>query len=148
MGRQLLSPFAAISPRSGAYSDSGEGPETLIERILAPWSTWCERLRTAACCREILRLDRIVARGQPELANDDRYRKVVCAHTGSDPAAAKAVLDCARASFACWPVSRPLTLRDVAHYLAVSDILAARGGTGWVHANLKRVVDSSIPPGL
>jgi hypothetical protein len=44
-------------------------------------------------------------------------------------------------------VRRELTLRDVAHTLAVSAILSSRDSDGWISASLKHVVNSAIPPG-
>jgi len=140
MGTSLLSNFPA-PPRTG----------TALQRwaaaFTAPWKAWSERRRAAACAREVLRLDRMLARIQPWLTREERHRKVVAAYMVCEAADAGALLRCAEASFATWPVRRELTLRDVAHYLAVSELLAANGETG-VQASLKRVIDATIPAGV
>ena len=149
MGTSLLSNATAVSPRGTASGTSeSTGLHRLLQRLKGPWKVWREQRRAAACCREILRLDRLIAAGQPWLPQSERYRKVVAAYTVADLAHAKAVLDCTQASFASWPVERDLSLRDVAHYLAVSELLAASGEAGGVQASLKRVIDSTIPAGL
>jgi hypothetical protein len=89
----------------------------------------------------------MVAKGQAWLSREARYLKVIAAQVDCDAAEARALLESARTSFASWPVRRELTLRDVAHTLAVSAILSSRDSDGWISASLKHVVNSAIPPG-
>jgi len=132
--------------------DSGQaamtGEHGLLAAMLAPLMAWQERRFVARCCRQLLRIYQAAAAEHPDLARAELYQRVVVAHTGIDPAGAGAILEGARESFALWPVSRGLSLRDVAHYLAVSEFLATHGKSRWIHANLKRVVAASIPHDL
>jgi hypothetical protein len=76
---------------------------------------------------------------------------VVCgrpAAAGGDLAAADAVLENAEQSFTIWPVNRALKFSDVVHCLAASEVLASSRGSRWIHADIKRVVASSIPHDL
>lgn len=115
--------------------------------MFAPWRAWQERSRASACAREVLRLHRLLDNAQPWLSREQRYREVVAAYMLCSPADATALVRCAAASFASWPAQRDLTLRDVAHYLAVSELLAASGDIG-VQAHLKPLIDAAIPSGL
>ena len=67
------------------------------------------------------------------------------ARTGNDTVTADAILRIAEESFATWPVSRDLNFRDVVHYLAVSEFLASHPDSRWVHTDMRRIVQSSIP---
>jgi hypothetical protein len=115
-----------------------------VRSLIAPLLSWRERRFAAALCRELVRLHELAVAARPGLDRRAIYEKVVAAHTGADAKAAAAVVDAAEQSFASWPSGRPVNLRDVAHYLAVSEFLACHQGEHWIHANLKHVVDASI----
>jgi hypothetical protein len=90
---------------------------------------------------------RMVA-AQPALAGTDLYRAVVMVCRSCDARAAQAVLVEAEESYASWPVKRALFLRDVAHYLAISEIFLDDLASEWAEADIKRIVDRVVPAGL
>lgn len=144
MGPSLLATFSTVPP---AGFGARLAWSRAFGRLAAPWRAWGERRRAGACAREVMRLDRMVKKIQPWLSREERQRKVVESYMVCDPADAAALLRCAEASFATWPVRRELSLRDLAHYLAVSELLITNGDAG-VHASLKPVIDATIPAGL
>ena len=107
-----------------------------------------ERWFAFKSCRELLQIYRTVAVRCPHLSRIETYKEVVAARTGGDQATVSKILERAEESFASWPASRPLNLRDVIHYLVVSEFLATHGEAQWIQANVKRTVDSSIPHDL
>jgi hypothetical protein len=114
----------------------------LFEAALRAWS---ERHFAHKCCRELLHLHRDVVARYPGLEPFDAYRKLVAARTGADAAAVDAVLRRATESYASWPTSRALNLRDVIHYLAASEYLTLHEEASWLEQNLKRIVDAVVP---
>jgi transposase-like protein len=139
--RQTLAP-APLAPAPRA--------PTRTRKLLAPFfAGWREKHYAARISRELLELHRTVAATHPRLTKRELYREIVIARLGGTLAAADAALDRATESFASWPVERPLTFRDVVHYLAVSDYLAANGDIAeWTQENLGRVVSSVVPDDL
>jgi transposase len=123
---------------------------TRTRKLLAPFfAGWREKHYAARISRELLELHRTVAAAHPRLTKHELYRQIVMARVGGTLAAADAALDRAADSFASWPVERPLTFRDVVHYLAVSDYLAANGDVAeWTRENLGKVVSSIVPDDL
>jgi len=110
--------------------------------------TWRERNSAAVSCREMLALYRQVAAQHPGLAGTALYREVVAARTGKDAAMADAILRRAAESFSTWPADRDLNFRDVVHYLAFSEFMSAHPESRWVQADMRRVVQASIPHDL
>ncbi len=144
---------AATGPVQMPASPRLPGDEPLrywTRRLLGPLLTgWREKHHAARTSRELLRLYRSVAAAHPNLPRHELYRKIVMARIGGTAAAADAVLAHAAESFASWPVERPLTFRDVVHYLAVSDYLASNADVAaWTHQSLGRVVASYVPDDL
>jgi hypothetical protein len=126
----------------------GHAASAVLDSLMSPLLAWRERRFAAALCHELLReYEGVVARC-PDLPRLEVYRRVVAAYTLADDAFVAATLRRAQESFASWPAERNVTLRDVAHGLAVSEFLTSHPAVPWIHANLKRVVESSIPPGL
>jgi YHS domain-containing protein len=113
--------------------------------LFSPLAALRERHSATVCCRELLKLYQSVAAEHPGQDRSALYRHVVMSRTGHDAAAADAVLRAAEESFASWPASRDLNFRDVVHYLAVSEFLAAHPESRWLHADMRRIVQSSIP---
>jgi hypothetical protein len=126
----------------------GQVTSAALDSLMSPLHAWRERRFAAALCDELLCSYRVVVEMHPDLARPEVYRQVIAAHTGGDSRSVAATIERAQESFATWPVERSLTLRDVAHYLAVSEFLQTQQGAHWIHANLKHVVDSTIPHGL
>lgn len=131
----------AFRPGPALDADGG-GP---LRRWLAAWR---ERRYVARRCRELLALLRGVQQSHPGLDGPALYRRVVALALGGDEATVERVLRHAEENFATWPVSRPLTFRDVAHHLAVAEYFAQHAGTQQMRAELKRVVDETIPGDL
>ena len=113
--------------------------------LFSPLAALRERHSATVCCRELLKLYHSVAAEHPGQDRSVLYRQVVMSRTGHDAAAANAVLRAAEESFASWPASRELNFRDVVHYLSVSEFLAAHPESRWLHADMRRIVQSAIP---
>jgi YHS domain-containing protein len=126
----------------------GPNPSPRAFNLPAWLERWRERRFAAKCSRELLRTYRRIATRNPQLARSDLYREVVRSRTGADAAFVDSVLDFAEQSFAQWPVSRALSLRDIVHYLVVSEFVATHREIRWITADLKRVVRATIPSGL
>jgi transposase len=111
---------------------------------------WQERQHATRTSRELLKLHRSIAAQHPGMRKEELYRRIVSARLGGGSlAAADAILDRATESFATWPAERPLTFRDVVHYLAVSDYLASHSDiASWTQENLGRVVAKLVPEDL
>jgi YHS domain-containing protein len=118
------------------------------QRWFSPLTAWRERHAATSCCRELLQLYHTVAAEHPGLAGMALYRQVVMARTGHDASTADSILRLAEESFSSWPVSRDLNFRDVVHYLAVSEFLASHPESRWIQADMRRIVQSSIPHNL
>ncbi len=98
-------------------------------------------------CREMLALHEAVAGTRPGIGRRERYRRTVMARTGATPAEAEEVLERAEESFACWPVSRPLTFCDVVHYVAVMERFGNGSGSS-TRIAIGRVVADHVPNDL
>jgi len=110
---------------------------------------WQEKHHAARTSRELLKIYHTVAATHPGLDKRQLYRQIVMLRLGGTLAAAEAVLVRAAESFSTWPAERPLTFRDVVHYLAVSDYLASNNDIAdWTRENLGRVVASYVPDNL
>ncbi len=112
------------------------------------WAAWRERRFAGRRCRELLALHHAVQQQHPTLTGLGLYRHIVGLRIGGDANSVDGVLQRAEESFASWPVSRPLNFRDVAHYLAVTEYFALHAGQQAMHADVKRVVDDTIPGDL
>jgi hypothetical protein len=84
----------------------------------------------------------------PELAGPALYEMVVAHQTGVSAEAAKALVRAAEQSFADWPKERPLTFRDVVHYLCFESFVKSHDKNEWTRTSLGDIVDSVIPDGL
>ena len=148
---QGLAPAASASPAEtqpaapekldGHQPAKADGPFDV-------WRTWRERRMATQCCRKLLSLYETVAADHPQMSGNRLYQEIVATHNRCDAQAAQAVLKEAEQSYAIWPVVRDLSFRDVVHYLAVCEILVADSASPWAQADIKRVVDASIPKKL
>ena len=109
------------------------------------WLAWQERRFAAKRCKELLALHARVSEERPLLQPEARYREVVLRRVHCTEMQADELLECARDSYAEWPVRRALRLRDVAHFLVVCEYCATHEGAEWVLGALGDVVDHSIP---
>jgi YHS domain-containing protein len=145
-------PDTAPMPDSAPIPDAGPAPgrsEAPAPRgPFRPLRSWFERRVAARCCRRLLHAYRRVASEQPALARVDLYRAAVEACKACDARTAQAVLVEAEESYASWPVKRALCLRDVAHYVAISEIFLDDLASEWAEADIRRVVDRVVPAGL
>jgi hypothetical protein len=142
---------ARTSVTAPIRSRADERPSGWANKLLGPLLVgWQERRYAAKTSLELLKLYRKVAAGRPGLRREDLYRRVVLARLGgATEASADAILDRATESFATWPAERPLTFRDVVHYLAVSEYLASHNdAAAWTQENMGRVVAKLVPDDL
>jgi transposase-like protein len=136
--------------RSDAPAPRAEQPSTWTRRLLGPlFVGWQEKHHAAKTSRELLKLYQMTVAARPGLKKVEVYRQVVMTRLGVTLAAADAVLDRATESFATWPMERPLTFRDVVHYLAVSEYLGSKDYVAeWTREDLGRVVASLVAEDL
>lgn len=128
-------------PRAAAARP--DAPETSVP--FAWLHAWCERLYARRCCRELLALHDRLALERPDLRGAALYAQVVQRHLGLGGAEADEVIARAQESYSDWPASRPLSFRDVVHYLAVSGLCNRPGARGWVLADVRPVIERWIP---
>ena len=113
------------------------------------WAAWRERRYVSRRCRELLALCQTLKQREPEMTGIGLYRRIVQLTVGGDAETVDRVLQQAEENFATWPVSRPLSLRDVVHHLAVLEYFRQHAGTQQMRADdLKRLVDETIPGDL
>lgn len=110
--------------------------------------SWRERHHVRKTSRVMLSQYRSIATSHPDLLPGEVYKFVVMAHTGCDTATANMILKRAEESFAAWPVSRALKLRDVVHYLTVTEYLDRYGKDFWLRSEINKLVASRIPGNL
>jgi hypothetical protein len=109
---------------------------------------WRERRFASGVCRDMLRLHAETTSRHPGLQGLALYHRIVAARHGGSERLADAILDGAGQSFAEWPTTRHLNFRDVVHYVAVLEFVAANRGSLWLHTDLKRLVSEAIPHAL
>jgi hypothetical protein len=144
---------AENSTTSVAAEESVRNPvrelEYLIRSQLSAWLlSWREKRHVARTSRAILAQYRRISKEHPDLPSNAVYVFVVMAHTGCDSVTANMILDRAEESFAEWPVSRALTLRDVVHYLTVTEYLDLYGKDFWMRSEIIKRVNAYIPKNL
>lgn len=151
-GAQGFAPSAAmpLDDSQPAVADSGlDGrPQTNAGASFGVWRTWRERRMATRCCRKLLSLYETLVADNPHLSGNRLYEGVVAAHNCCDASAARLALKEAAQSYASWPVERDLNFRDVVHYLAVREIFVADSTVPWAQADIKRIIDASIPKDL
>jgi hypothetical protein len=134
-------PLTRAAP--AATKSSGNG---LLRRW---WQAWHERRYVGRRCRELLALCQSLRQQHPEMTGIGLYRRIVEHAVGGNAETVDRVLQQAEENFATWPVSRPLSLRDVVHHLAVLEYFKKHAGTQQMRADdLKRLVDETIPGDL
>jgi len=123
--------------------------EYILRGIISSWLiSWREKRHVARTSRAMLSQYRSIAASHPHMAPNEVYKFVVMAHTGCDATTANMILDRAEESFAEWPVSRPLKLRDVVHYLTVTEYLDLYGKDFWMRSEINKMVAAHIPSNL
>ena len=115
---------------------------------LAPVWAWREWRFALDRSLDLLDTFRAVAASRPQLSRIELYRAVLTARTGHDDTTISSILAVMQAASASRPVDRPLSLRDIAHHVAVSEFLASYERDRWRYTDARRVVDSLIPRGL
>jgi hypothetical protein len=134
-------PLAKVSPAAPIPGKAG-----LLQRS---WAAWRERRYVGRRCRELLALCQSLKQQHPEMTGIGLYRRIVELTLGGDAETVDRVLLHAEENFATWPVSRPLSLRDVVHHLAVVEYFRQHAGTQQMRADdLKRLVAGTIPGDL
>jgi hypothetical protein len=126
----------------------GNRTRGILTAMAAALLAWRERRFVAGVCRDMLRLHAETASRNPGLLGRPLYHRIVAARHGGSKLLADAILERAAQSFAEWPSSRPLNFRDVVHYVAVLEFVAANKSARWIHADLKRLVSEAIPHAL
>jgi hypothetical protein len=113
-------------PNSDGELDGGAAKSSWLEDTLRPLNfiaTMRERRQIRQFCDESLKLYRQVEAQMPQASQTERYARFIELRSGVTPDAVPTVMRRAEESFADWPNERPLNLRDVVQYLAVTDCL-------------------------
>jgi hypothetical protein len=140
-----LSADVALHQRLLAMPAANDAPAPAAPHFFSFLTAWRERRFAAGCCRKLMRLHGAFVSSHPVPTKTDLYRMIVSAHVGGDLDVADALLERARESYALWPVPHALTVRGVAHYLAVSGYWATHRGQRWICSDIRRVIDASVP---
>ena len=147
---------ATQSNDESTFSDQGSSTRNPVRELgylfrgqISSWLvSWRERRHVTRTSRILLSQYRSIASSHPNLLPGERYKLVVMVHTGCDTATANMILKRAEESFAEWPVSRALKLRDVVHYLTVTEYLDRYGKDFWLRSEINKLVASRIPGNL
>jgi YHS domain-containing protein len=124
--------------------------EFVLRGMISSWLlSWREGRHVARTSQVMLRRYKSISAENPQLQHRELYTLVVMALARCDATAASRVLEHAKESYVDhWPVNRELTLRDVAHYVAVSEYLHLYGEDFWIRSRVESVIDSNIPRDL
>jgi YHS domain-containing protein len=124
--------------------------EYVLRGMISSWLlAWREERHASRTSRVMLRHYKAISAENPQLQRRELYKLVVMALARCDATAANRILEHAQESFVDhWPVSRELTLRDVANYVAVSEYLQLHGEDFWVRSEFENVIASNIPRDL
>jgi len=95
-------------------------------------------------CRLLLEIYDHFRNEHPELLGDELYARVIEHGLDCDSTAARSVVLEADRSFAQWPTERDVTLRDIATFLLLNQLLPHRKTLG-VQANVTAIVATTIP---
>lgn len=98
--------------------------------------------------RELLEMYRDLRVEQPTAPPLEIFVQVICKRTGANASDGERMLRQAEESFAVWPVERPLSLRDIVCYLAISESLAVLSKSQGTQADMVEIVHSVIPADL
>ena len=98
--------------------------------------------------RRMLGRFRAIVRSKPRLDSTEAYRLLVQDHMHCDSRAADRILLGATQSFAVWPEDRDLQLRDVIHYVAVTEYLQHSAGSRGMRSDVQAVVNAMVPGNL
>ena len=126
----------------------GNTTRGILTAVAAVLLAWRERRFASGVCRDMLRRHAETASRHPGLLGPALYHRIVADRHGGSDLLADTILERAGQSFAEWPISRPLSFRDVVHYVAVLEFVAANRSAHWIHADLKRLVNETIPHAL
>jgi len=87
-------------------------------------STMRERKQIRRMCVDTLEQYRRIEGEAPKASNEELYARVIETRIGgARPGAVQEAMRRTKESFATWPVDRPLTLRDIAQYIVVTESL-------------------------
>lgn len=107
-------------------------------------ATWRERQKTRRLCAALVALYREFEAQKPDSVAGDRYAQIIERFTGADHSLVIRSLRLAEESFASWPIERPLNLRDIAQYLAVTDGLKTDIAVSGVRSRLVDCVIDTV----
>jgi hypothetical protein len=95
----------------------------------------------STAARDLLSL----AQQAPELRSDELYARVVEHGLDRDSMSARSIVLDADRGFAQWPTERDVSLRDVASFLLLNQLLPAQSKTLGVQTNITAIVATTIP---
>lgn len=142
-----------VEPATSGREANGRNPVRRLGNLLrgqiSAWLiTWRERRHVAQTSRAILAHYRSITASYSGLDSSEVYQYVVMAQTGCDTNTAKMILSQAEESFAEWPVSRALKLRDIVHYLTVTEYFDRYGKDFWMRSEINKLIAAHIPKNL
>ena len=120
----------------------------LLDTLLLPLLLLREHWQIVRTSRAMLSRFRRIARSQPRLGRTEAYRVLVQDYLHCDRRAADRILSAAAQSFAAWPEDRDLQLRDVIHYVTVTEFLQQRTGERGMRSDVQSVVHALVPQNL
>jgi hypothetical protein len=141
--------YAPVRPQ---ITDAIAAPRvSLLRRLIEAFKELgvARRQRAAAQLEAtaLLRIARSAGVAPPSCPRRDFYRRIVAARLGCDEREARRIVREAEQSFACWPVFRDLTLRDIASYMIFTDWMGCRSMVPNAEA-IREVVENVISSDL
>ena len=95
-----------------------------------------DRSRIRHICVELFDLYIQAKSHAPSASKPELYERVIAKHCSADQTTARRIMDRAEESFAAWPIERPLNLRDIVQYVAVTDDLKKDIAVSGVRSNV------------
>ncbi len=128
-------------------TQEGLGPERrgVLGMARTPFVLMREWWQVQRVSRVMLGRFRGIVRLQPGLERIEVYRLLVQEHVGCDGYTANRILRGAAQSFAVWPEERDLQLRDVIHYVAVTEFLHQRSRPAGMRSDVQALVNAVVP---
>ena len=129
--------------------DDTESPTQRLRALLVDGTRQLREWRFARrVCNEVLLAYRLVHQQSPALAGAPLYTAVIAQRLRLDPAQAQRLLHDAHASREDWENERDASLRDVVHYMIVSEYLREGKGHRGMLMDLRSFLDERVPAHL
>lgn len=128
-------------PQAGPTTP-GQAPGRVRRVLCALLYRWLDDVMAARYCRRLCALFTRQRELHAGISGKALYVQVVQSHLGTGVARAEEIVSLAAESYAIWPEARPVTFRDVVHYLVASRLMESQGR---VEGEIAGVVNTHVP---